>query len=84
MAVHYKAPVISSIFVSYNGSTTDGTNTEIFVDGVNLLRTLVATDTNTSFLLFITGRQTGGISGTVADSATFKVEGEVKNIGKFK
>lgn len=67
--------------VVYEGSTTDDTLTELFVDGVSLARTLIPTDTQTVFSLFITGKQTGGIAGTIGDSVTFKVEGEIKNIG---
>ena len=67
--------------VVYEGSTTDDTLTELFVDGVSLARTLIPTDTQTVFSLFITGKQTGGIAGAVGDSVTYKVEGEIKNIG---
>lgn len=81
--VHYKPPTSgdASAFITYLGSTTDDTVTEIFVDGVNLLRTLIPADTQLAFELLITGKQTGGTAGTVGDSATFKVEGELKNIG---
>lgn len=86
MGVHYKPPggaADSSTInvVVYEGSTTDDTLTELFVDGVSLARTLIPTDTQTVFSLFITGKQTGGIAGAVGDSVTFKVEGEIKNIG---
>lgn len=87
MGVHYKPPGgaaddSSTInVVVYEGSTTDDTLTELFVDGVSLARTLIPTDTQTVFSLFITGKQTGGIAGAVGDSVTFKVEGEIKNIG---
>lgn len=75
-------PVVSpETFVGYSGDTTDGSVTEIFVDGVDLSRTLVPEDAQIAFELFITGKQTGGTSGDVGDSVTFKVEGEIKNIG---
>jgi hypothetical protein len=73
MGVHYKPPGgaaddSSTInVVVYEGSTTDDTLTELFVDGVSLARTLIP--------------QTGGIAGAVGDSVTYKVEGEIKNIG---
>jgi hypothetical protein len=55
-------------------TTTDGTPTEL--TGVD--RITIRTTTTVLFEIFLTARQTGGIAGTVGDSAMWLITGAIK------
>lgn len=62
-------------------STSDATQTELIVDTIETERMVLPASRTWAFNILIAARQTGGVAGTVGDSAGYEIKGVVKRDG---